>query len=802
MPRRISDSFSTERNRADVSLVSGLAMLLFLMVVIAAISWVNMKALQERLDSMVDNHLLKIRLVSTMRVAARERTLILHKIISLPDAFDRDQEWMRFNAEASRFAEARLTLIAMDLSDEERNILSRQGEYTGETVPVQDQVVDLAMNDHPREARMLLLEQAVPSQDRVLAELDTLFAYQEQAATVAAQRARSTGASARHWMIALGLMIVAFSAAVATGIVRGNRQGRAALRAEKEKAQVTLLSIGEAVVATDALGRIESLNQVAENLTGWTLAQAQGMLFSDVFPVRHENAEKPIGDLLVRVLASSGVVTIDDLILQRKDGQEHAVEATATPIYDEQKNVIGMVMVFRDVTEVRALSRELGYQAQHDALTGLYNRYEFERRLQRALNQSRHAREDSVLCYLDLDLFKVVNDTCGHVAGDELLKQLSLILRERIRRHDVLARLGGDEFGILLEACDLAQAENVTQSIRRAISDFRFVWEDKSFELGVSVGVVPVQADSGTIYDVMRAADLACYAAKDRGRNQVCVYSADDLTMAQRQGELVWVQRIRQAMELNRFRLFAQPIRPLGNGGNGPDQYMAEILVRIEGDDGMVMPSAFMPAAERYHLAPTVDRWVIEAAARFIASLPGNLLERFSSFSINLSGQSLGDPDMLEFVGGVIERTGVVANRLCFEVTETAAITNLSAARVFMEGLQQRGCRFALDDFGSGLSSFAYLKTLPVDYLKIDGTFVRDIASDETDFAMVSSINQVSHIMGIRTIAEYVENGDILDRVKLIGIDFAQGVYISKPFACEPETLAHYLKGVEQAVSW
>ncbi|GMR21572.1 MAG: EAL domain-containing protein [Gammaproteobacteria bacterium] len=779
-----------ENLRSDNTLVAGLAFILVLMAIIVIVSRFYMGSLQQRMDSLVENHMQKIRLVSVMRVAARERTLSLHKIIQLQDPFERDDEWMRFNANASRFAEARLTLVALPMTDLERQILVLQGQYTGETVPLQDRVVDLAMNGQVAQSAELMINGAVPSQDRVLAQLDRLSDIQEQAAAKAVGQAQAGGRSARNWIITLGALIVAISALVAVGITLRTRHNRRVLNKEKEKAQITLFSIGEGVVTTDAHGHVESFNRVAEQLTGWDAKEVRGRPLVDVFPLRHDADDKPAGDLLAVALQGTGAVaTSDDILLVRKDGKEYTVEATVTTILDDQHSVIGSVMVFRDVTEVRALGRELGYQARHDALTGLYNRRAFERRLQRVLDQARSSDECSALCYLDLDLFKVVNDTCGHAAGDELLKQLAVLLRDRVRRHDVLARLGGDEFGILLESCNLEKAEMIANGIKQAIAEFRFVWEDNSFDLGVSIGVVPVQPDSGTLYDVMRAADIACYAAKDKGRNQVCVYSADDLTLVQRQGEMGWVQQIRQALEHDKLCLYLQPISPLCKGCKP----MMEVLVRIEVEDGLVMPAAFMPAAERYHLAPMVDRWVIENAVKFIAGIPPSLCHVFDSLSINLSGQSLGEPGMLEFVDSMLARYQLPHECLCFEITETAAITNLSSARVFMEGLKKKGCHFALDDFGSGLSSFAYLKTLPVDYLKIDGTFVRDVATDETDLAMVSSINQVSHIMGIRTVAEYVESEDILQRVSAIGIDFVQGYHVGPPVPCRQEYLEQYV---------
>jgi len=779
---------NTDNLHGTGTLVAGLVFILLLIFVIVGVSRIQIDSSQSDMDFLVENHMQKLRLVSEMRVAARERTLSLYKIIQLRDAFERDEEWMIYNANATRFAEARLALITLPLTIEERQILDDQGRFTGETVPLQDKIVDLAMNENLAAAKTMMSTQAVPSQDRVLAKLDELSRIQEKAAAVAVRDAQAWGLAARNWIILLGTLVIAISSLVAIGITLRTRQHQRVLRREKDKAQITLFSIGEGVVTTDADGLVESLNPTAEVLTGWSLEQAKGRKLVEVFSLRNDIDKKVVGELFQAVLqGTSNVVTSDDIILVRKDDKEYTVEATAAPIFDDQHHVIGSVIVFRDVTEVRALSLELVYQARHDALTAIFNRHEFERRLQIVLARARATNEVSALCYLDLDLFKVINDTSGHAAGDELLKQIANLIHKQLRRDDIVARLGGDEFGVLLNNCDLKKAEILANSIRQSIVDFRFVWEDNSHELGVSIGVVPVEPDSGTLYDVMRAADVACYAAKDRGRNQVCVYSADDLTLVRRQGEMGWVQQIRQAMEQNRFCLAFQLITPLRNG----DKPLVEILVRIESANRLITPTIFMPAAERYHLAPSIDRWVIENSIKFITSLPAPVRESIDCFCINLSGQSLSEPDMLVFVDRIFTEYGMSPEKICFEITETAAITNLTSASVFMEALKKQQCRFSLDDFGSGLSSFAYLKTLPVDYLKIDGTFVREIATDETDMAMVSSINQVSHIIGIRTVAEYVESEVIRKRVQRIGIDYAQGNYIGEPVPLTRENLVN-----------
>ncbi len=432
-----------------------------------------------------------------------------------------------------------------------------------------------------------------------------------------------------------------------------------------------------------------------------------------------------------------------------------------------------------DVTEARSLSEQLTYQACHDPLTGLINRRAFEQRLQKLLERAEAEDAEHVLCYLDLDQFKVINDNCGHTAGDELLRQLGVVLQRQVRGRDILARLGGDEFGILLERCSIKLAQRVTSAVRNAVEGFRFVWEDKSFNIGVSIGVVPINQASENMASVLSMADAACYAAKDAGRNRVHVYREDDVELAKRRGEMHWVAVINRALDQNRFVLHCQSFIPLAMGGNQRQGY--ELLVRMQDDDaGIVVPGAFLPAAERYNLSTNLDRWVVGAAFKWFSAHPQHL-ERVLMFSINLSGSSLGDDKFLEYVIEQFRQSKLPPHKICFEVTETAAIANLVYATRFISALRRLGCRFALDDFGSGLSSYAYLKNLPVDYLKIDGMFVKDIVDDAISFAMVKSINDMGHVMGKQTIAEFVENDAILDKLREIGVDYAQGYGIDRP---------------------
>ncbi len=554
--------------------------------------------------------------------------------------------------------------------------------------------------------------------------------------------------------------------------VTEHRLAEEALVAEQERALVTLASIGDGVVRTDAEGRVDYLNPVAEQLTGCPLAQALGRPLAEVYQVVDETTGLPRPNPVARCLAEGEVVVLPGhSLLLRPDGEQFAVRDSAAPVRDRSGAISGAVLVVQDVTQLRGLEREMLYLARHDSLTGLINRRELERQLETAIASAASGRRHC-FCYLDLDEFKLVNDSCGHVAGDELLRQLTALLAAHVREADVLARLGGDEFGVLLRDSSLAGAAAAAEGFCRTVRQFRFSWEDRVFEIGVSIGVVPINAESGTLAQVLSAADAACYVAKEQGRNRVHIYQPDDRAMAERYGEMQWVHRIQRGFEDRRFHLYQQPIRPVAVGAE-----MAEILLRLHGEDGEPLPTpSFIAAAERYHLIRTIDRWVVEEALGAIAERGGDRV-----YAINLSGQSLGDPAFLDFVLARVRNGAVAPQRLCFEITETASIANLGRARQFIAALKEVGCRFVLDDFGSGLSSFAYLRSLPVDFLKIDGEFVRHLRSDPVQRALVQSIHEVGQLMGLVTIAESVEDEATWDTLCEIGVDYAQGFWLGRP---------------------
>ncbi|ACC83774.1 EAL domain-containing protein [Nostoc punctiforme] len=547
---------------------------------------------------------------------------------------------------------------------------------------------------------------------------------------------------------------------------------------EKELAQVTLQSIRDAVITTDAFGRIQYLNPVAESLIGCSEASAKGVLLEEVFRIVHETTREKVKNPIEQALQENRIVSLaNHTVLITGRDQEIAIQDSAAPIRNREGQVIGAVMVFHDVTQNRLLSRQLSWQATHDALTGLVNRQEFERRVEQALHVAKLDYQVYTLCYLDLDHFKIVNDTCGHVAGDELLRQITVLLQEKVRKTDTLARFGGDEFGLLLTQCTLEEALRVANNLLSCVQEFRFVWQEQVFSIGVSIGLVVIDTNSESLAEIISTADAACYTAKNRGRNRVYVAQTDDQERLQQRGQMQWVGRISQALESDWFCLYVQRIAAIIPTDQNGDHY--EVLLRLRDEQGkLVLPMAFIPAAERYNLMHLIDRWVIRTLFKNWSRVVDN---KQSIYAINLSGSSINDDRFIDFLHEQFTLHPISPQHICFEITETVAIANLLKARQFIQKLQRMGCRFALDDFGAGMSSFAYLKSLPIDYLKIDGSFIRNIVENPVDNAIVTAITRISSVMGIQTIAEFVENDAILERITALGIDYAQGYGIAVP---------------------
>lgn len=555
------------------------------------------------------------------------------------------------------------------------------------------------------------------------------------------------------------------------------------LAQEKERAQVTLSSIADAVITTDQNGMILSMNPVAEMLTGIFEEDAQHKKVEHVFKLIHEKTHDPIPCPVTQCLESLDIIANDNEHILSGAVSHFSITDSVAPILDEDRQLLGTVLVFRDVTQSRALSAELNWQALHDPLTGLANRRQFELSMKSLLIKAK-ARTDNLkhhLLYLDLDQFKVVNDTCGHDAGDELLKQVTDTLKKKLRKVDLFARLGGDEFGVLLESCDAEHALAVANILRQAVEDFRFGWDTQSFKIGVSIGVAEITGEEAKASEILSAADAACYVAKETGRNRVHFHELNAAASLAHQQEMQWVTRLQAALDNDCFELYLQRIQDISYQDTATEHY--EVLLRMIGEQGEIIPpGAFLPAAERFNLVGSLDRWVVEKVFKKLQyhKKRQNLTDQFM-ISINLSGASMADEQLLDRIGVLLDESDISADSFCFEVTETATIANLNQATLFLSRLRSKGCKIALDDFGSGLSSFAYLKALPVDFLKIDGYFVKDIAVDGVDKAFVELINQIGQVMGLKTIAEFVENEPILQILTEMGVNYAQGYGVHNP---------------------
>ncbi len=595
---------------------------------------------------------------------------------------------------------------------------------------------------------------------------------------VNAKRCKFEGVPCYQWVLFVARERSRFEAELVTANEDARRIA-AELADQIELLQVTMTSIGDAVVTTDADSLVTWLNPVAERLTGWPMADAMGQPISEVFTIVDAVTRIPTASPTLSSIRQDRPVGLPKhTLLISRSGIESGVEDTAAPIRNAAGEILGAVLVFHDVTAQRQMSGEIAFRATHDSLTGLVNRGEFELRLQGILATAHLNPTEHALLYIDLDQFKLVNDACGHTVGDQLLQQVSELLGSVVRMHDTLARLCGDEFGLILENCNIDRAQRVGQQICELMDDFRFTHDGRRFRIGASIGLVPVDARWATAEVLLQAADASCCAAKDAGRNRVHTWFDTDQEMLNRRGEMQWTTRIEQALDDDSFVLYAQRIQAMHSDSHGAH---AEVLLRMRAADGtMISPDAFMPAAERFNMATRIDRWVVSNTLRWMSELPD--LDLVENLSINLSGQSIGDR---AFQRWVLEALGNAGNSVCirltFEITETSAVTNLADASHFFEKVRALGSRIALDDFGAGASSFGYLKGIQVDSIKIDGQFIKNVDLDGLDAAAVRCFIDVAHVIGVKTVAEYVETESVLDHLREIGVDYAQGYLLHRP---------------------
>ena len=539
--------------------------------------------------------------------------------------------------------------------------------------------------------------------------------------------------------------------------------------------------LAEAVVTTDVQGDVAYLNPAAERLLRTDRRAARGKSLGALVDIVDESDRRTLLDPVQQALTGNAAVYLGRraIPLRRADAEDRVVEVSASPLRRDSTGTAGAVIVLHDVTEQRGTARQLSYQATHDALTGLVNRREFERRLEDAVDTARRGDSTHILCYLDLDSFKQVNDTSGHQAGDRLLRDVARLLRDAVRDSDTVARLGGDEFAMLLIGCPLDKARQIADDVCRKVAEHRFVHKDRIFQIGVSVGIVELARESGSVEDVLAAADSACYVAKKQGTGHVSIYSARDEAAARSSGEIHWLQQLQASIRADRFELATQSIVPVSPGTRaGPAM---EVFVRLRDEEGRALePREFVRAAERYRLMGVIDRWVVQRTLDAITA--GTLVVPAGRcVAINISAQTLADMQFLEFVVDSFDRTGVAPGQVCFELSETAVVANLEHARRFVGVLHGMGCRFALDDFGSGVGSFSNLKNLPLDYLKIDGAFTRNLGTDTVNQAMVAAMIQLARTLNFQVIAEQVEDAAALDAARRLGVDFIQGFVISRP---------------------
>lgn len=720
----------------------------------------------------------KMEIIVKMIETARARTRVTLNMIYEEDVFVKDEMGLELDVYASRFATLRSQLIEMGMDQFESQVIKQQEEVIRPALSRQRKAAELAISEHPEdveEARKILISEVYPVQGEIIDYFTQLLNYQKSLIDGARKQANIDVKNATQFQYTLYLVTFLLAVLVAVFVISRTRNSEKELFLEKEKAQITLKSIGDAVLTTDQKGRIEYMNPVAEDMLGQVNRDVIGLSMSAVFKAYDEGNEMWIADSIMRFLKDDHYhLPSNDIVLYKTDEEKINISINIAPIEDIQHKTLGTITTFRDITKEKTLAKHIEHQAHHDALTGLLNRHEFETKVGQVLElyseETNHA-----LCIMDLDRFKIVNDTVGHTAGDELLKQISSRMQQSIRKSDLLARIGGDEFALFLINVNTLDAQRVTEGILKIIREFQFVWGEKAFRIGASIGLVDAPPQISTYENLYHAADTACYIAKHSGRDRVHVVSFDDKGLLEKREETQWVNNINEALEQNRFILYSQDINPIGQ--NPELKLHQEVLIRMLDKDGEVIPPmAFIPSAERYNLMSKLDDWVINQVLDILAND-----ESSTVYAINLSGQSLADDLFIQSVLEKLRSTQIDTYRLCFEITETAAVSNMEKATEFLSELQNLGCTTALDDFGSGLSSFAYLRTFPVNYLKIDGLFVKQIVDDPTSRVMVEAIHSIGRTMNLKTIAEFVEDEQILNLLKEMGIDYAQGYYYGAP---------------------
>lgn len=749
-----------------------------LLVTFTALSFISfqIEATQQEINKIVTSNNKKSRLLVDMQQSARERSLALYTMINIKDPFEYDEALMKYKANAGVFIKARQTLLKMSLSEKEKDLIKEQGDLSKSAVPLQNLIIKLLNKERFKDAVSILIHKSIPAQNSVLAQISKIIDFQRDNNEEIVRQHQNRLDDNLIIIIIISIIILVLTILTSAYVISKITKTEKQLFFEKELAQITLHSIADGVITVDKDYLIKTINPVAETLAD---VKRQDVLNKNILSIYEGESEQQRSEINGNIIGSGAKRSIFDFTLTKKDGTKYEVEHTIAPIIDQNKNILGAVIILRDVTEVRTMEKRLNFQATHDSLTGLINRREFELRLQQSILKAQTDHITHSICFLDLDKFKIINDTSGHAAGDEFLKQISNKIQSLLRQTDILARLGGDEFAIILDSCSIHKAKTICNQIIKTIKDTRFSWGKNSFETGASIGIVPITKLTVSAAEVMSSVDAACYEAKDKGRNRIQVFEPNNAEYVQHQIETSWIQKIKDAIAENSFELYFQELHNINP--QYPTPKTIEILMRLNTQNKVIEPNSFIPTAERYNLMPMIDEWVINNAINFIKEYK-HIHKSDIRIAINLSGQSLSDDSVLNFITNTLRKNKNIKKELiCFEITETAAIANMSKAIEFIACVKQMGCKFSLDDFGSGLSSFSYLKNMSVDNIKIDGIFIREIHTDPINKIFVESIHNISKIMGIKTTAEYVENEEILSCIKKIGIDYAQGYHISKP---------------------
>jgi diguanylate cyclase (GGDEF)-like protein/PAS domain S-box-containing protein len=767
--------------RTTLTIFVGFLTTTVILTALAAVGFARVYELNGQLRHAAQERAYKINLVEDMLSAGQVRFETAFVRFAGPDLKEQARAQNRYIDFIANFDYAREGLIALGLAAEERKLLERVDETIAQIKELDANIARGLIGAGATAVAWPSIAEVVKTHEQLQTALGRLLEFQRIAGFREVAAASTRNQEAYQLMLVLFAVALASSVLVAWWVTRAVGRTEIALFEEKELVEATLNGLSEGVITVNLQGAIEYLNPAAQRLTGWRLEEARGQALHAVYRLLERETRNPLQHPANAPVNQPMTCADTGHLLAARDNREYEVEDLASPIHDSDGNLAGAVLVFRDVTASQEMSRKLVWQASHDALTGLVNRLEFEGRLREAIAVAKSQGKMHALLYLDLDQFKVVNDTCGHIAGDQMLCQLGVVIQDRIRDSDLLARLGGDEFGILLTSCRLEQALKISHDILESLRKFRFAWHDKIFTVGASIGLVPIDGNTLDTTQLMSAADLACYTAKETGRDRVQLYDPENESL-KRISDMGMVAQLNRALDQGLFRLYRQKIA--GLQWHTAESQQHEVLLRMVDTNGKLLePAAFLPIAERYSLMKNVDRWVVRETFAYLQRQAATL--NGAVHTINLSGATINDDEFLEFLKEQLGVFNIAPQSLCFEVTETIAIANLPKAAGLMRDVKELGSHFSLDDFGTGMSSFAYLKYLPVGYLKIDGAFVRDVLSDRIDHEIVDAIIRICRALGIRTIAEFVEDESTKSRLRTLGVDYAQGYAIGRPTPLE-----------------